>query len=564
MIRLISIVTIVLTCWACNPRQGQTSLLLGEQGNCAKIWARYAGQNMPCELFSDTGFPRRVDGVEVTIAHYSEGWTAEQGQVDLLKLVGEAALDAIPVFNESLWSNSIFFRLVPEFSDDDRVADAQLPDASETCEVRIYMTMEMDKDRIKQIIAHEIFHCFEFSTLGGHPTEAGSYWREGAAEYFSSVIYPKTNTEHDFSPLYQPDVPLHKQSNPYSTSIFYQSLAASGLDNSTIAQSLQYHQLNSDADKELQTLTVNYWDMSQQFHNFAKFLVHRAVPDSGGGTVPSPVLSSTEIPARPESNEVKLSAVPLTVNYGHMFLPAASRTKLSLPFTAGKSKVKLSVRLRGEPWQVIEPGIKGEISIEVPCGVDQRKLEIVWTSTANQNEAVTFPLEVRQDGVMSCDCDDTSAEVDACLVGTWDLDIDSMRHYMDQISQGQIRNFQHSGGMNLEITSNFGQFSYQSMNLNFDSGSEANGWQSTSHAYNGYFKFHMLMQRKGEFCMRAQATEGGLVSETSLGRYNFTFREIYDGAQGQARYQYVCDERTLSVKSSNLGFTSPEMIYHRR
>jgi hypothetical protein len=75
--------------------------------------------------------------------------------------------------------------------------------ATEACPVIVYPAAltALAPLQFRQRIAHEIFHCFlvrnlEDQLLG--PGLDSNWWVEGAAEYFSNLVYPTANLEHLF------------------------------------------------------------------------------------------------------------------------------------------------------------------------------------------------------------------------------------------------------------------------------------------------------------------------------------------------------------------------------
>jgi hypothetical protein len=78
--------------------------------------------------------------------------------------------------------------------------DALHPDL-EACPIVIMPSALNDPagESFQQLIAHEIFHCFQAWNLNHQligPGNDSTWWREGSAEYFSNVVYPAVNNEH--------------------------------------------------------------------------------------------------------------------------------------------------------------------------------------------------------------------------------------------------------------------------------------------------------------------------------------------------------------------------------
>jgi len=82
------------------------------------------------------------------------------------------------------------------------IIDAAHPDL-EACPIIIQPSALGDPagEPFMQLMAHEMFHCFQAWNLNHQllgPGNDSKWWSEGTAEYFSNVVYPAVNNEHQY------------------------------------------------------------------------------------------------------------------------------------------------------------------------------------------------------------------------------------------------------------------------------------------------------------------------------------------------------------------------------
>lgn len=175
-----------------------------------------------CNLLWSSGFPDRrtpsfvcflFDDLKIADniyrVYYPKAWHGDSSRDSYYEATLEAVQKSIALFQGYGSVGSIYF----VFTDltDERGSDIYasthtevfLPE-TEACPVIINPSaMTVNESQYKQIIAHEIFHCFQAWNLRKQLNEPGSdsdWWVEGTAEYFSNLVYPSVNLEHEWAP----------------------------------------------------------------------------------------------------------------------------------------------------------------------------------------------------------------------------------------------------------------------------------------------------------------------------------------------------------------------------
>jgi hypothetical protein len=285
-------------------------------------------------------------------------------------------------------------------------AGTDKPEDSETCSVAIFpYGQEMPEGPFKQTLAHEIFHCYQFSNMV-RPSSASyrlsKWWKEGSAEYFGNAAYPTVNAEYEYIPdltenigttsLFQLD---------YENFLFFQFLA-NEVGNERVVEILAG--LNSTGSPEAYAADLErfIFDFPQFYQRFGRAYVDRKIVDSGGGSVP--------VRPQPEYDEV----VGLGT-YGYTVDPFTVAF-FDLKFPEPRSYT-LSVREQGRGLYGARPeGIVdfwAELPEEIPTYCGEVVYRLLLTSTHLGGE-YTLQVESEFEEGEGRDCD-------RCLVGTWQM-----------------------------------------------------------------------------------------------------------------------------------------------
>ena len=170
--------------------------------------------------------------------YYPKAWHGDASRDAYYTATQVAILDSINAYQNFGSFGPIYFVFTTLDASDgvDTAAETfweSFKPTSEACPVIIYPSAmgssEDDLVFFKQLIAHEIFHCFQAWHLKAQGVGAGlnstNWWVEGTAEYFSNLVYPAANFEYDFEEnfdIYSTVKPLTNLS--YENFAFFQFL----------------------------------------------------------------------------------------------------------------------------------------------------------------------------------------------------------------------------------------------------------------------------------------------------------------------------------------------------
>jgi len=301
----------------------------------------------------------------------------------------------------------------------------------EGCPVIIYpVAQSWSRDNLKQLIAHELFHCFQKIH---YPTQAslannsgvGLWWVEGTAQFFSNWVYPSVNLEYSnmFDP-YQPTQPLTQQSFGYGNVHFFQSyFNQSGHDASSLLAFSSGMPTTAGASQEQALAAVS--EVGQKFHRFAEEMVTASLIDSDGREAPlAPVEPASALTiTTAEHQEHEHSVIPFTIFPIRLNVPMKGRYRLSIRLPEG---ARASFKHADESeWRPLPP------TLETPCDLDER-YDLLITSSRPEMTFQTARLTVDREEKMDCPCDVAARPTHACLFGTWTLDHESVRQFVER------------------------------------------------------------------------------------------------------------------------------------
>jgi hypothetical protein len=195
--------------------------------------------------------------------------TVAQGLTDSVQRLG-ALLPAYPVY--VVISEHFATEFGVEEWDTLATAASTWVDADEPCPVVLHpLLFSKPSGDIKQIVAHEFFHCLQGAHFGDRMDEnydVYSWWVEGTAEYFSSVVYPRNNAEHEFARDYTPDIEILDQD--YENVVFFQYLAdQGGLGDGGIIRFIRHMPVSETLDTERLAL-ASFPGIQDHFHGFGQ------------------------------------------------------------------------------------------------------------------------------------------------------------------------------------------------------------------------------------------------------------------------------------------------------
>ncbi len=274
----------------------------------------------------------------------------------------------------------------------------------EPCSVFISpRSLELSLDHYNQLIAHELFHCFQDFNFDLMAEDASNkWWVEGSAEYFSNVVYPAANLEWKLIGPFDttsPNTPITSYS--YAACFFFQHLGNT-LGNAGVIKFLDT--LPGTGGEAAQQAAIAAWEgMEDLFQGFAQQYLDAKLLDSSGSAIPfNPVFAPVR--SLNASGTFDVSVPAFVIQREQITFEGDLTFTLGLEPTSGPSRH--AMRVDGGAW--------GPAPALISCD-DSRVYKAAYTSIG---DGTTTPAVIT--GTVTAtesDCEET----DTCLVGEWQV-----------------------------------------------------------------------------------------------------------------------------------------------
>lgn len=306
----------------------------------------------------------------------------------------------------------------------------------EACPVLIYPAARtFSPEGIKQLIAHELFHCFQKENFpaqtaaGSHPpSPSGLWWLEGTAEFFSNYVYPTVDLEygHHVGP-YLPGNAMTDQGMGYGNVHFFQSL----FNHHGVRAVLDFmgHMPTSESANQNEALN-SVSEIHSVFHKFAEEIAAHSVRDSSGsiGNTPRPeVTQLADLANTDATQERELVFLRQTVMPYHLKFPKKGTYRLQWVLPEG---ARGSYRRVGEnTWATLPE------NFDSACEEDSN-LEILISMVDSSVGMESAQLYVDRTEKTDCPCEPVGRPTDSCLFGRWQVDHSTILAMMNRQIRG--------------------------------------------------------------------------------------------------------------------------------
>lgn len=408
----------------------------GQQVNCGALWADgfplgTGVATYPC--FRHTR--ETVPGVTTFSVYFPAAWYGDPIMLPWFQRARDAAYNSLSALGDYGPFDEV--TLVFSFLDlgtAGYLATTHPYRSDESCPILIYpIALSLGQDQFHQVIAHEIFHCYQFKNLEGQmQVQQGTkkWWSEASAEYFSNVVYPEVNYEYRWADNFDgqsSSTPLYQMG--YENFGFFQFLANQWGNNGVITF-LESMPTGGDAAEQRDRLAA--WPgMQEVFHEFGKAYLDNSIADTSGGSIPfSPSYDHVVEVARGSSLQ-EYSPDAFVLDRHELFFVDDTRFDLHGEVTEGEGRHSADPGAR--------PGAWGELPTTVNTACAEAEYALLVTD-ASPSGAPGLVLSIRTNG--------TALEEDigceTCLLGTWNLDNGSYLAHMGSewpIIQGMLPMF---------------------------------------------------------------------------------------------------------------------------
>lgn len=407
-----------------------------------------------CRTLQSEGFPEEgatqcfeyyeatVDGDSVII-YFPEGWGDDESRRPYLEATQQAVTDSMRAYDGLGLTHRtlyVFFTLL-EYEPGGAPADltyasadlASATAATSNCLAAIYPAgstagAERGFEVFKQILAHELFHCYQFWNYNDAamavPHSENDWWMEGTAEYFSNFVYSTANAEYEYLGSFDRRSPSRSIIDmDYQNFLFFQYLA-NEIGNAGVLRLIEAMPTAGGASQA--DALAAFPDIEELFHNFGRAYLDGQIMDTGGGMVPGNprfndliVFDETYVDAIPPVDRFILRRFKLIFPEEHHF-------ELEVGSDGGEGSNGVRLGAAGA-W---EPMASGEF--DVGCGTREQTL-LVTTSAA---EPYHLLLDVTVEDGPRCD---------ECLLGLWELDNASYEAYWNASPAGEAESVEYRG-----------------------------------------------------------------------------------------------------------------------
>lgn len=457
---------------------------VGDSAECQALWASGFASPLPLvcleyEELALTGETYRI--------YYPAYWPPDHPGRDLLQPAFEALEASVrrydPYGPQPVMSTDVVFTDLEDLDWDEEThewvrdpttyAAAVRPpgSADARCPVGIFPAAVAQAaasvGAFQQTIAHELFHCYQFTNLedeeAGPAASANEWWIEGSAEFFGSVVYPDVNDEFQFLTGFNDRSSTRSLlAWSYHAYPFFQYLAIQeGFGEEGVVDLLRAMPESGGVDSQQQAL-AGYPGIQESFHEFGRAYLDRQLQDYGGGLLPVTPAEGAVATFHRGEGEGFFPTEPFRLKRYRMNFDEDTR------FTVSKV-------IEGEGKHGARPinavGSWGEVPTELntACGEGQFLLLVTSANPPGGEDlamtVTTFGEEVEEE--LPCD---------ECVVGTWALDNSTYLAHLGRLLP-VVMGYLPSFGLSTEGVQSFPTNVFGRMVLTFSPDGSVSGFQ---------------------------------------------------------------------------------------
>ena len=532
-----------------------------------------------CMDFAGTGYTGNID-LGVTCYYYveqnfdgntfrvyfPEWWQGDEEKQTLVGNTMDALGDASTVyagFNAlTIEDVNLVFAILPDGGTNG--AQYYFDMDTQACPITMFprAAQSYSLKQYKQIVAHEMFHCVQdWSFTNTKPYSTQKWWLEGTAHYYSNLVYPEANREWavlDRFDRRSTSTPIFDMT--YENFAFFQFMG-NKYTPEVLIDILDRVSVYGDHDGQKGAL-ANVQGMEGNFNQFVVEYLSIGVLDSGGGRITTDPSNTTDTKTIKEKGEVQFTTGAFIATRYYADYEKEKRF-LQSPIEEGNgsfSSVEYETHNDINAWSSLPPEVRSK------CKEDVRYLFVV-TTTGDGYYTHSANVTLAE-----------KAECDPCLLGTWDVDPESYKAFMERImaqadTGGMVIDLGIGGHQYLQFVIDGKVYSQRedfAITINDQLTTIINGFGSGSYSANGeemtVSNFLDVTESVG-----LKVGNGQITYSTDGNQANFSIfgtdysspalgPDLNEGNTPQTRsVQYVCDKETLTITMPDLG----DLLFNR-
>jgi hypothetical protein len=288
----------------------------------------------------------------------------------------------------------------------------------------------------QQNVAHEIAHCLSMENIptyspANYSASADRWWDESTAEWLSSLVYPDSDQETAYAPLFDLDGESFMQ--PYKGFLIFSHHALKQGIPQTWAL---IKNLNAYPTREEQLQYLRAKELADFFLDF--YMTHHE-----GRVVNLPTSSYTresEVFNHPQS-PIELPADENVFNFDVTALKNARTNIIEVTIPKGyqarfrplqgQKDVAVGIQENGKGWQPLDKHISYSSSCANETVISFMVVHLYETDLPR------ITIDYKLDKLESCSCDLDDPQIDKCLVGSWSLNFAKVEQLIRDRAQGQ-------------------------------------------------------------------------------------------------------------------------------
>ncbi|NOY99800.1 MAG: hypothetical protein GXP40_11475 [Chloroflexi bacterium] len=381
----------------------------------------------------------------------------------------------------------------------------------------------------KQVVAHEVFHCVQAWEVGPFSLNDAWWYTEGAATYFSNVVYPTNNLEYRFIKRF--GVNSLEESlfdMTYENSPFFQYLSNQWGDQKVFDMVMAFDPIGTNSAHA--ATMASYGIDNEFFQRFGQAYLDKNIIDSGGGPLPIVVYY----------RGVDMIVSNATLNYS------------AHPFHLARYLVKYKEKTDYE-FNSQETGNDGRTRLrDWPEGGDWQSLPGSFRSACGDDGDTLLMTTVEMGGDYALEIDATvgASYYCRCIVGTWVQDSDEMaRHVRASLGSSGLRLVSLSGQSILVVD--------EAGNITFT----PQDYQAVFESDGQRFNMQVAGLATSTYTLAEGAEDSTII--VTAGETNFVISSIVDGVAASfpldagalaggpfsegGTFNYTCDETRLTT-----------------